>query len=239
MYDFSKMKAILASWGIPFTEKQEQQFRLYYQLLIEWNEKINLTSIIEFDEVIEKHFIDSLSIMNKIKNKNIKQIIDIGTGAGFPGIPLKIMMPDTEIVLMDSLNKRIKFLNIIIDSLQLNYIEALHSRAEELAKNKNFREKFDLVTSRAVARLATLSEYCLPFVKIGGYFISYKGTEIKEELEEAKKAIYILGGKLDQVEKFTLPSTEYGRSFIMIKKERNTPMKYPRKAGIPSKEPIL
>ena len=199
---------------------------------------MNLTAITEFDEVVEKHFLDSVSLTKQLDLHQPLKVLDLGTGAGFPGIPLKIVFPELEITLMDSLNKRVLFLQDVISSLQLENIEAVHGRAEEAARNKKYRESFDLCVSRAVANISTLSEYCLPFVKIGGSFISYKSSTIEDELEDGKKGIAILGGKVKDVYKFTLPDSELQRSFVIIEKEKKTPKAYPRKAGTPSKEPL-
>ena len=229
----------LAHLGITLDEKQKQQFDRYFEILVEWNKVMNLTGITEYEEVNEKHFVDSLSLVKAADVKNIKSVIDIGTGAGFPGVPLKIAFPHLEIVLLDSLNKRVKFLNAVIDELGLEGIKTLHGRAEDYAKQTEYREKFDLCVSRAVANLATLSEYCLPYVSKGGMFIPYKSGEIDEEVQNSKKAIHLLGGQLDDVIKFQLPGTEIGRSFVKIKKVSNTNKKYPRKAGLPTKEPLI
>lgn len=226
---FEKMK-------VQLTDNQIEQFYTYMQLLIEWNEKINLTTIIEPKEIITKHFVDSLTIEKYIEQG--KNVIDIGTGAGFPGIPLKICRPDLKITLVDSLNKRINFLNEVINELQLKDINTIHARAEEIGKNKMHREKYDYATSRAVANLSTLSEYLMPLILVGGKCICMKSLEIDEELEKSKKAIKILGGTIEKVDKFMLPKSDIGRSIILIKKIKNTPNKYPRKAGTPSKEPI-
>lgn len=230
----SKLNAI----GITLDEKQKQQFDKFYELLVEWNKVMNLTGITEYEEVNEKHFVDSLSIVKAIDMSQVKSVIDIGTGAGFPGIPLKIAFPHLKVVLLDSLNKRINFLNTVIEELGLENIETIHGRAEDFAKQAEYREQFDLCVSRAVANLATLSEYCIPYVEKGGMFVPYKSGEIDEEVEQAKKAVHVLGGKLEDVIKFQLPGTEIGRSFVVIKKVQNTAKKYPRKAGLPSKEPI-
>ena len=230
----SKLNAI----GITLDEKQKQQFDKFYELLVEWNKVMNLTGITEYEEVNEKHFVDSLSIVKAIDMSQVKSVIDIGTGAGFPGIPLKIAFPHLKVVLLDSLNKRINFLNTVIAELGLENIETIHGRAEDFAKQAEYREQFDLCVSRAVANLATLSEYCIPYVEKGGMFVPYKSGEIDEEVEQAKKAVHVLGGKLEDVVKFQLPGTEIGRSFVVIKKIQNTAKKYPRKAGLPSKEPI-
>ena len=228
----------LRDLSIELNDDQKEQFIHFYKLLVEWNKVMNLTAITEPDEVVEKHFIDSLSIIKAVEMKDIHTLIDIGTGAGFPGIPLKIAFPDIEITLLDSLNKRVKFLNTVIDELKLEKISALHGRAEDFAKKDDYREKYDICVSRAVANLSTLSEYCLPYVKIGGMFVPYKSGEIDEELNNSKKAVQILGGNIDDVVKFQLPGTDIGRSFIRINKTKNTPKKYPRNAGLPSKEPL-
>lgn len=226
----------LEKMSISLNKEQYDQFYAYMVLLIEWNEKINLTAITEPQEIILKHFVDSLTIAKYIEEG--KTIIDMGTGAGFPGIPLKIYRNDVKVVLADSLNKRIKFLNEVIEKLQLKNIETIHCRAEELGKNKEYREKFDYATSRAVANLPTLSEYLLPFVKLNGSCIFMKTMEIDEELENAKKAIKILGGRIEKVDKFKIPESDLGRSIIIVKKEKQTPSKYPRKPGTPAKEPL-
>ena len=217
-------------------EEQIQKFYKYMELLLEWNEKINLTAIVEPRDVILKHFVDSLTICKELQ-KN-KTLADIGTGAGFPGIPVKILRPDLDITLIDSLNKRVNFLTMVIEALKLEKIVALHGRIEDFGKNKKYREKFDYVTSRAVANLSTLSEYMIPLVKIGGKCICMKGSNIDEELKNAEKAIKTLGGKIEKVDTFLLPDTDMGRNIILIKKEKATPNKYPRKAGTPAKEPI-
>lgn len=224
--------------GITLTDKQKQQFDKFYVLLVEWNKVMNLTGITEYEEVNEKHFIDSLSIVKAIDMESVKSVIDVGTGAGFPGIPLKIAFPHLKVVLLDSLNKRINFLNEVIAELGLTDIKTIHGRAEDYAKQAEYREKFDLCVSRAVANLSTLSEYCLPYVSVDGLFIPYKSGEIDEELENSKKAVKILGGKIENVVKFQLPGTEIGRSFVKVRKITNTNKKYPRKSGLPAKEPL-
>lgn len=228
----------LSVLGITLTDRQKQQFVKFYELLVEWNKVMNLTGITEYEEVNEKHFVDSVSIVKAIDIHKVKTVIDIGTGAGFPGIPLKIAFPHLKIVLLDSLNKRINFLNTVIEELGLTDIETIHGRAEDFAKQSKYREQFDLCVSRAVANLSTLSEYCVPYVKKDGMFVPYKSGEIDEEVEQSKKAVYVLGGKVEDVVKFQLPGTEIGRSFVKIKKVQNTAKKYPRKAGLPAKEPI-
>ena len=214
-------------FGISLTEKQTEQFLEYYKLLIEWNEVMNLTAITEFEEVLSKHFVEGE-----------KRLLDVGTGAGFPGIPLKIVYPELEVVLLDSLNKRVKFLNAVIENLGLTGITAIHGRAEDIAKQKEYREGFDLVVSRAVANLSSLSEYCLPFVKTGGMFVPYKSGSVDTELSEASRAIKVLGGEYRDTVRFELPGTDIDRTLVVIEKVKETPKKYPRKAGMPSKEPI-
>lgn len=225
--------------GIQLSDMQTEQFIAYYDMLIERNKVMNLTAITEYDDVVEKHFVDSVSLIKALDAEEVKNVIDIGTGAGFPGIPLKIVFPHLKVTLLDSLNKRIKFLNDVIGSLELENIETIHGRAEDFAKQEIYIEQYDLCVSRAVANLATLSEYCLPYVKVGGYFISYKSGEIEEELQQSKRAVSILGGTLGDVIKFALPGTNIARSFVKIKKVKNTGKKYPRKAGLPSKEPLV
>lgn len=238
MKDINIIKNKLENLNLQPTQEQLSKLYSFYELLIEKNKVMNLTGITEYEEVIDKHFVDSVSIIKAIDlNKKIR-VIDLGTGAGFPGIPLKIIFPNIEIVLVDSLNKRIKFLEEVVEQLQLTDISCIHSRAEDLAQNKEYREQFDLCVSRAVANLSTLCEYCIPFVKVGGNFVSYKSGVIQEELEQAKYAISTLGGELSEVINFTLPETDIERSFIKIKKNKNTQKKYPRKAGLPGKEPL-
>lgn len=226
----------LAKMNISLLKEQYGQFYAYMELLIEWNEKMNLTAITDPKEIILKHFVDSLTIAKYVKED--KSIIDMGTGAGFPGIPIKIYRKDVKVVLADSLNKRIKFLDEVIDKLKLENVETIHCRAEELGKNKQYREKFDYATSRAVANLSTLSEYLMPFVKLNGKCIFMKTIEVEEELEKAKKAIKTLGGKIEKVDKFEIPESDLGRSIIIVKKEKITPNKFPRKPGTPAKEPL-
>lgn len=282
--------------SIDLTDRQLEQFQLYYDLLIEWNEKVNLTAITEYDEVLKKHFLDSLALVkgrevdliNKVcsgmssvlntekdgntdcdksfeinKKEDCIRLLDIGTGAGFPAIPLKIVYPQLSVVMLDSLNKRINFLNEVILRLNLSNISALHGRAEDYAKkpDSNFnhqknslptknvkniesempiccREGFDIVVSRAVANLSTLSEYCLPYVRVGGIFVAYKSEELAREQKEAEHAVCILGGRVEKVFDFILPCTDYHRNLCIIRKVKPTPNKYPRKAGTPAKEPL-
>ena len=233
----NKMIELSKKINIELTEEQIKKYYEYMKLLLEWNEKVNLTAITEQNDIILKHFIDSMTILNYV-GKN-KKVIDVGTGAGFPGIPIGIMRQDVEITLLDSLNKRINFLEEVKSKLELKNIKNIHGRAEELGRDKQKREKFDISVSRAVANLATLSEYLLPLTKVGGICICMKGSETEHEIEDAKYAINELGGKIEKVEKFDLPNTDMGRTIIIIRKEKETPKRYPRKAGTPSKEPLI
>jgi len=237
MMEEEKLKNELEEYGITLTAKQLSQFMKYYSLLVEWNKKINLTSITELSEVVNKHFVDSLSLVNVIDITN-QRIIDVGTGAGFPGIPIKIIFPDTNIILLDSLNKRIDFLDCVIEELGLLNISTIHGRAEDVARDIMYRETFDICVSRAVADLSILSEYCIPFLKKEGFFISYKSTLISEEIENAKRTIDILGGVIEKETEIELPFTKYKRCILLIRKKEITNVKYPRKAGIPLKRPL-
>lgn len=239
-YNFDSFTSDLREFHIEISEEKKDQFLDYYKLLTEWNSFMNLTAITEFEEVMKKHFVDSVSLIKAFPDLAEKRytVMDVGTGAGFPGIPLKIVFPHHKIVLLDSLNKRVSFLNEVIDKLGLSEIEAFHGRAEDYARKKEFRENFDICLSRAVANLSTLSEYCLPFVKKGGYFVSYKSEKISEEFENAKNAIKALGGAYEKQVEFYLPDSDIYRNLFMIRKVNNTSLKYPRKAGLPSKEPI-
>ena len=238
--NIEEFKKIMIFYGekidIKFTEEQLNQFYEYMNLLLEWNEKINLTAITDPNEVILKHFIDSLTINKYIKENST--LADVGTGAGFPGIPLKILRPDLKITLVDSLNKRINFLNEVINKLNLVNIETVHSRIEDFGKDKKYRESFDFVTARAVANLAVLSEYLLPIAKVGGQCVCMKGSSVEEELSNGKNAIKVLGGKIKNIDEFVLPDSDMSRNVIIIDKIKNTPNKYPRKAGRPVKEPL-
>jgi len=237
-YDTTQFENNLKQMGIALSDHQMKQFLKYYELLVEWNEFMNLTAITEYDEVMKKHFLDSLSLIKTYDVSKNRTVIDVGTGAGFPGLAIKIAYPELQVTLLDSLNKRIKFLDEVILQLGLTGVETVHGRAEDYAKPGKLREKFDLCVSRAVANLTSLTEYCLPFVKVGGEFISYKSEKMSEELEHAKKAISVLGGKYDRCEEFYLPESDIFRNLVVIKKVKETPKKYPRKAGMPTKEPI-
>lgn len=227
-------------FGLDLSDKQLEQFERYYEILVEWNEFMNLTAITQREDVYTKHFMDSLSLIKLYPSlgSGDLRLIDVGTGAGFPGIPLKIAFPNLRITLLDSLGKRVKFLNHVIEELGLTDVDAIHGRAEDFARDGSHREAYDLCVSRAVANLSTLSEYCIPFVKIGGSFVSYKSEKISEEMKEASKAIDILGGKYSNQVDFTLPDTDIYRNLFEIKKIKSTSKKYPRKAGLPSKEPL-
>ncbi|MBQ7359453.1 MAG: 16S rRNA (guanine(527)-N(7))-methyltransferase RsmG [Lachnospiraceae bacterium] len=238
-YNTTQFEKDLKELGIQLTDTQMDQFMKYYELLVEWNSFMNLTGITEFEEVMKKHFIDSLSLIKAVDLNESLSVIDVGTGAGFPGLPLKIAFPNLKVTLLDSLAKRIKFLDEVILQLGLTDIETIHGRAEDFAKPDKIREKFDISVSRAVANMTTLSEYCLPFVKEGGRFVSYKSEKLVEELQTASKAISILGGQVETQVEFTLPDSDIYRNLFVIKKVKKTPGKYPRKAGLPAKEPLV
>lgn len=237
-YNTSQFEKDLRELHIELSGKQTDQFIAYYELLTEWNAFMNLTAITEFDQVLKKHFVDSLSLVNVCPVCDAARVIDVGTGAGFPGIPLKIAFPFMKITLLDSLGKRIRFLDAVVEKLDLQGTETVHGRAEDYARQKEYREKYDLCVSRAVANLSSLTEYCLPFVKLGGKFISYKSEKVSEEAAKAEKAVEILGGRMTGSREFYLPSSDIYRNLLVVEKIKKTPGKYPRKAGLPTKEPL-
>lgn len=233
----SLLKSACTELGIEINNEMLEQFMQYKEILLEWNQKMNLTAITEDKEVILKHFVDSMSVLKMIDIRG-KSVIDVGTGAGFPGLPLKIAVPDINLLLLDSLNKRIKFLNEVVESLKLEKVECIHSRAEDAGQNKLYREKFDFCVSRAVANLTVLAEYDLPFVKVGGQFIAMKGPTGYEEAKLAKKAIKMLGGEISEIKEVNIPFTDINHTIIFINKISKTPTKYPRNSGIISKTPL-
>lgn len=237
-YNTEQFESDLHSLNISLSNKQIEQFLIYYEMLAEWNGFMNLTAITEFEDVMKKHFVDSLSIVKAYEMNHEISVIDVGTGAGFPGLALKIAFPQIQMTLLDSLNKRIQFLDAVIERLNLFHVKTIHGRAEDFSRPDKLREQFTLCVSRAVANLSTLSEYCLPFVQVGGHFISYKSEKSSEETAAAQKAISILGGKIVQQVDFKLPDSDIYRNLYMIEKIKQTPGKYPRKAGTPGKEPI-
>jgi 16S rRNA (guanine527-N7)-methyltransferase len=224
--------------GLSFDEEKYEKFILYKELIQEWNEKINLTAITEDEQIIKKHFIDCIKSFRFSELRSASSIIDVGTGAGFPGIPIKIMYPEKKVVLLDSLNKRVNFLNEVIRKLNLNNIEALHGRAEEFSRKEGFRENFDVSVSRAVANMTLLSELCIPYTKVGGYFVALKGPSVDSELNEAKNAIDKLGGKLQDIIKVEIEDTDLQHNLVIVKKVKNTPSLYPRNSGVISKKPL-
>lgn len=234
----TEMKKAAAAYSLELSEQQINQFNSYYELLIEWNKVMNLTAITEPQEVAVKHIIDSIAAYDEKLFVKGTSVIDVGTGAGFPGLPLKIFFPAIKLTLMDSLNKRVKFLQTVVDELGLTEVACVHARAEEGARNKAYREQFDIAVSRAVARLPVLCEYCLPFVKRGGYFLALKGREYQDEIKEAAKAIKVMGGSKVTERLVKLPALDDVRAIITIKKDMPTPKAYPRKAGTPAKKPI-
>lgn len=237
-YNMEGLHSGIEKLGLRADSEKIEQLTDFYELLIEKNKVMNLTAITDFDEVVLKHYIDSLAVIQVVQIEKYPRILDLGTGAGFPGIPLKIFFPENEFVLADSLNKRLLFLNEVIEKLDLKKIETVHGRAEELARKKEYREGFDLVVSRAVANLSSLSEYCIPFVRVGGLFVSYKAAGALGEIQTAKKAIHLLGGDLRETKEFELPDSDLDRLFAIIEKTKPTPGRYPRKPGTPSKEPL-
>lgn len=237
-YSLDRFKAGLLEFDLDFDDFKLMQLMQYYELLIEWNSFMNLTAVTEFEEVCTKHFLDSLSLCRAINCNRELSLVDIGTGAGFPGIPLKIAFPDMKITLLDSLGKRVKFLDEVIKRLDLKGIDTVHGRAEDFAKPGMLRESFDVCVSRAVANLSTLLEYCIPYVKLGGCFVSYKSEKTAKEMSAAGKAVNILGGEAGGCIEFVLPGSDIYRNLIVIKKVKVTPEKYPRRAGLPLKEPL-
>lgn len=237
--DIKQFTQKLEEHNIHLTPRQLKQFDIYYETLVEWNRKMNLTAITEKTEVYLKHFYDSLTVAFYFDLNRPLSLCDVGAGAGFPSIPLKIVFPELQVTVVDSLNKRISFLNHLADELQMEGVSFVHERAETLGQKSEHREQYDVVTARAVARMPVLSELCLPLVKVGGIFIAMKGANARDELDEGKKAISVLGGKVEQIYSFTLPCENSERNIIMIKKQKATPKRYPRKPGIPNKSPIL
>ncbi|WCN37871.1 16S rRNA (guanine(527)-N(7))-methyltransferase RsmG [Aneurinibacillus uraniidurans] len=237
--DAQMFRQLASDHGISLSEEQLSQFHRYYELLVEWNEKMNLTGITEQGQVYEKHFYDSITPAFYHDFSAIQTVIDVGSGAGFPGVPLKICFPHLKLTILDSLNKRLVFLQEVTKELGLQNVSFLHSRAEDAGRDVKYREAFDMATARAVARMNVLSELCMPFVKQGGVFLVMKGQNVEEELAEGKKAIKVLGGKTEKVETFQLPEEQSERNVISIRKQQKTPGTYPRKAGTPAKKPIV
>jgi len=237
-YEVKQLENAFEQLQITITDKIVNKFQKYMELVLAWNEKVNLTAVTERDEFIKKHFIDSILCADFDELKNANTIIDVGTGAGFPGVPLALIFPEKQFLLIDSLNKRMKILEEMLSEIEVSNVSVLHTRAEDLAHKKEYRETFDICVSRAVANLAVLSEYCLPFINLGGFFISYKGPSALEELAQADKAIKLLGGEVKDIVKKELEDFDLDHNMVIIKKERHTPNKYPRKAGIPAKEPL-
>ncbi len=237
-YLLEKFHRGLEELGIALSETQEKQFLLYYETLIAWNRSANLTTITGFDDVVSKHFLDSLCLVKAVSVSGDQRVLDVGTGAGFPGLPLKIVFPGMHLVLLDSVGKKLKFVDAVIEKLKLSEVTTVHGRAEDLAREEAYRERFDLCVSRAVADLAVLAEYCLPFVRVDGCFVAYKSANIAEETLRAEKAISLLGGETEEVLTYTLPGAEDGRSLVCVRKTQRTPREYPRKAGTPPRHPL-
>ena len=232
------LEELLEKLNIGINEEQKKMFEKYYSLLLEKNKVMNLTRITKEDEIITKHFVDSLLIATQMDMNKVGNMIDIGTGAGFPGLPIKIMYPKIKVTLLDSLDKRVKFLNEVIEELGLEDVKAIHGRAEDFGQEGNYREKYDLCVSRAVANLSTLSEYCIPFVKVGGEFVSYKATGAEAEIDSSRDAVELLGAEIKKISKQQLPGGEIERTFVIVRKNKKTDSKYPRRAGKPSKNPL-
>ncbi len=228
---FELMEESVKNLGISIDRNQYRQFEKYKNLLKEWNEKMNLTAITEDEEIFKKHFIDSIKVFEFKEVLKAEHIIDVGTGAGFPGIPMKIMMPETKLTLLDSLNKRLNFLRAVSEELELSDVQFVHSRAEDSARLEEHRENYDIAVSRAVANLTLLSELCIPYVKKGGYFIALKGPAVEDEIKEATKAIEILGGKLREIKEITIEGLDYKHNLVIIEKIKNTPKSYPRSSA--------
>lgn len=235
---YNIMKKASDDVNMEFNEEKYNKFIKYMRLVQEWNEKINLTAITEDEEFVKKHFIDCIKAFKSDEIKNAKTLIDVGTGAGFPGVPIAIMRDDLEVTLLDSLNKRINFLNLVVKELDLKNVKTIHSRAEDGARKVDFRESFDIATSRAVANMAVLSEFCLPYVKVGGDFVALKGPAIEEELKDSTNALGVLGGKLKDVIEVTIEDTDLKHNIVVVSKKKECPKSYPRKAGIITKKPI-
>ena len=238
-YDTLQFEKDIQAYGIKLTDIQIGQFLTYYEMLTEWNQVMNLTAITEYKDVMKKHFVDSLSLVKAISLDGEQSLVDVGTGAGFPGLALKIAFPGLQVTLLDSLRKRIDFLGVVVQKLHLQEVELIHGRAEDVARMEGRREHSDICVSRAVANLSTLSEYCIPFVKVGGVFVSYKSEKLSEELKNARHAISIFGSELERQVEFTLPDSDIYRNLLVIRKKKHTPGKYPRQAGQPQKNPIF
>ena len=238
MEALNPLKKTLEAMNIENSQELIEKFRIYMEGVLEWNEKVNLTTITDPDEFVIKHFVDSIICANYPEYINAAKIIDVGTGAGFPGIPLSIISPEKEFILMDSLNKRLKIIDELCQRADIKNVVTLHARAEELAKNKAHRERYDLCVSRAVANMAVLAEYCLPFIKVGGFLMAYKGPEAENEVREAEHALYLLGGRAEEIRNGNLKEFGIDHKVVVIKKVSNTPSKYPRKPGTPTKEPL-
>lgn len=234
----SKYPALEKELDITLSEDQRNQFNQFHRLLVEWNEKMNLTGITDYDEVLSKHFFDSLTCIKGLDDWTGKKVIDVGTGAGFPGVPMKIANPSIEVTLLDSLSKRINFLEVVVDELDLENVELIHGRAEDYGQDIEYRETYDAAISRAVADLAVLSEYVLPFIKIGGVFVAQKSINSKNEIELATNAIEILGGHIRDIIEVKVPGIDIVHALVIIEKVQPTPTKYPRKAGKPTKKPL-